>query len=237
MRGAPAIGVTGALALAVHLISGGRGSQFTSVEACLQDIGDTMDYLVTRSVFWCCLRGLQQLFGGIAKTHRQQLANCAQQPSLPHFVSFLLFFTAAAPLLSTCLTQPSSSRQWRQQQQHSQAPLPHQSPAQSLRRLRPHCSRTLTLTRCGRLYRRSSRHTACGFVDGWGHIILVLFSTAAKSSSGAPFLQHSPSTLVCVSLLLLPTLSARRPLALLVLLRCCQRWLLVAVRMRAQVAR
>lgn len=48
VRGAPAIGVTGALALAVHLISGGRGAQYSSVQACLDDIRDTMDYLVTR---------------------------------------------------------------------------------------------------------------------------------------------------------------------------------------------
>lgn len=55
MRGAPAIGVTGALALAVHLISGGRGKQYSSVEACLKDIADTMDYLVTRcGVGWGC---------------------------------------------------------------------------------------------------------------------------------------------------------------------------------------
>jgi methylthioribose-1-phosphate isomerase len=49
VRGAPAIGVTGALALAVHLISGGRGKQYSSVQDCLDDIGRTMDYLVTRS--------------------------------------------------------------------------------------------------------------------------------------------------------------------------------------------
>jgi len=48
VRGAPAIGVTGALALAVHLISGGRGKQYSSVDDCLKDIADTMDYLVTR---------------------------------------------------------------------------------------------------------------------------------------------------------------------------------------------
>jgi methylthioribose-1-phosphate isomerase len=48
VRGAPAIGVTGALALAVHLISGGRGKQYSSVQACLDDIAATMDYLVTR---------------------------------------------------------------------------------------------------------------------------------------------------------------------------------------------
>lgn len=50
VRGAPAIGVTGALALAVHLISGGRGKQYSSVQDCLDDISKTMDYLVTRSV-------------------------------------------------------------------------------------------------------------------------------------------------------------------------------------------
>jgi hypothetical protein len=50
VRGAPAIGVTGALALAVHLIAGGRGKQYSSVQACLDDITATMDYLVTRWV-------------------------------------------------------------------------------------------------------------------------------------------------------------------------------------------
>lgn len=48
VRGAPAIGVTGALALAVHLISGGRGEQYSTVQDCLDDISKTMDYLVTR---------------------------------------------------------------------------------------------------------------------------------------------------------------------------------------------
>ncbi|WIA19547.1 hypothetical protein OEZ85_004156 [Tetradesmus obliquus] len=47
VRGAPAIGVTGALALAVHLISGGRGKQYASVQACLDDVASTMDCLVT----------------------------------------------------------------------------------------------------------------------------------------------------------------------------------------------
>ena len=55
VRGAPAIGVTGALALAVHLISGGRGQQYSSVQACLDDIRETMDYLVTR--WGACARG------------------------------------------------------------------------------------------------------------------------------------------------------------------------------------
>lgn len=47
VRGAPAIGVTGALALAVHLISGGRGKQYTGVDAAVSDIGVTLDFLVT----------------------------------------------------------------------------------------------------------------------------------------------------------------------------------------------
>lgn len=36
------------MALAVHLISGGLGKQYSSVEACVQDIAATMEYLVTR---------------------------------------------------------------------------------------------------------------------------------------------------------------------------------------------
>lgn len=56
MRGAPAIGVTGALALAVHLIAGGRGRQYSSVQACLDDVTHTMDYLVTR---WAGRAGMQ----------------------------------------------------------------------------------------------------------------------------------------------------------------------------------
>jgi methylthioribose-1-phosphate isomerase len=50
VRGAPAIGVTGALALAVHLVNGGAGKQYSSVQECVQDIHKTMDYLVTRWV-------------------------------------------------------------------------------------------------------------------------------------------------------------------------------------------
>jgi hypothetical protein len=48
VRGAPAIGVTGALALAVHLISGGNGQQYSSLQACVDDIAESLDYLVTR---------------------------------------------------------------------------------------------------------------------------------------------------------------------------------------------
>ena len=48
VRGAPAIGVTGALAMAVHIISGGNGSQYASVQAAVEDVAKTMDYLVTR---------------------------------------------------------------------------------------------------------------------------------------------------------------------------------------------
>lgn len=43
-----AIGVTGALALAVHLLNNGSGKQYASVDECLADIQKTMDYLVTR---------------------------------------------------------------------------------------------------------------------------------------------------------------------------------------------
>jgi methylthioribose-1-phosphate isomerase len=48
VRGAPAIGVTGALALAVHLTNKGTGKQYSSVEECVQDVHKTMDFLVTR---------------------------------------------------------------------------------------------------------------------------------------------------------------------------------------------
>lgn len=48
VRGAPAIGVTGALALAVDLVSKGAGSQFADAAAAVQGISDTLDYLVTR---------------------------------------------------------------------------------------------------------------------------------------------------------------------------------------------
>jgi methylthioribose-1-phosphate isomerase len=48
VRGAPAIGVTGALALAVDLVSKGAGSQFADVQAAVQGISETLDYLVTR---------------------------------------------------------------------------------------------------------------------------------------------------------------------------------------------
>ena len=49
VRGAPAIGVTGALALAVELHSNkGAGSSFTSADDAVKYIFETLDYLVTR---------------------------------------------------------------------------------------------------------------------------------------------------------------------------------------------
>lgn len=113
VRGAPAIGVTGALALAVHLIAGGRGRQYSSVQACLDDVTHTMDYLVTRCA------------GGVPA------CTSAQPPSKPpHRVGALtapaplLLAPAAAPLLSTCPTQQSSSRRWQLQLQQRLAPQP-----------------------------------------------------------------------------------------------------------------
>ena len=49
MRGAPAIAITGALALAVELQLQGSGSQFSSAQAANQWIEEKLDYLVTRS--------------------------------------------------------------------------------------------------------------------------------------------------------------------------------------------
>jgi|LauGreSBDMM110SN_4_FD.fasta_scaffold187737_2 spore maturation protein SpmB len=49
VRGAPAIGVTGALSLAVDLVANhGAGGSFASVEETQKYIFDTLDYLVTR---------------------------------------------------------------------------------------------------------------------------------------------------------------------------------------------
>ncbi len=51
VRGAPAIGVTGALALAVHL-AGGQGADgyraYASAAECAADVRKVMDFLVTR---------------------------------------------------------------------------------------------------------------------------------------------------------------------------------------------
>ncbi len=49
VRGAPAIGVTGALTLAVELHTNkGAGSAFGSVQEAVDFINSTLDYLVTR---------------------------------------------------------------------------------------------------------------------------------------------------------------------------------------------
>lgn len=47
VRGAPAIGVTGALSLAVELRQGGNGKQFSTVEEAASKIGELLDFLVT----------------------------------------------------------------------------------------------------------------------------------------------------------------------------------------------
>ena len=48
VRGAPAIAIAAALALAVDLSSTGAGSQFPTAEAAGQHIQKQLDYLVTR---------------------------------------------------------------------------------------------------------------------------------------------------------------------------------------------
>ena len=49
VRGAPAIGVTGALALAVDLNNNhAGGAKFSSTEQAVRHVADTLDYLVTR---------------------------------------------------------------------------------------------------------------------------------------------------------------------------------------------
>ena len=49
VRGAPAIGVTGALSLAVDLVANkGAGAAFSSVAETETYIVETLDYLVTR---------------------------------------------------------------------------------------------------------------------------------------------------------------------------------------------
>lgn len=48
VRGAPAIGVTAALALAVELHCGGGGGQFGSTSEAIAHVGSRLDYLVTR---------------------------------------------------------------------------------------------------------------------------------------------------------------------------------------------
>ena len=51
MRGAPAIGVTGALSLAADLVTNKRaGGAFASVAEAQAYIVETLDYLVTRCV-------------------------------------------------------------------------------------------------------------------------------------------------------------------------------------------
>lgn len=48
VRGAPAIGVSAALGLAIELHNGGSGSQFGSASEAVDHIGARLDYLVTR---------------------------------------------------------------------------------------------------------------------------------------------------------------------------------------------
>ncbi len=48
VRGAPAIAIAAALALAADLVAAGSGRQFSSAEAAAQHIKEQLDYLVTR---------------------------------------------------------------------------------------------------------------------------------------------------------------------------------------------
>lgn len=48
MRGAPAIAIAAALALAVDLVNQGGGAQFDSAQAAYNYITEQLDYLVTR---------------------------------------------------------------------------------------------------------------------------------------------------------------------------------------------
>ena len=48
VRGAPAIAIAAALALAVELVNGGGGAQFSSAQAAYIHITEQLDYLVTR---------------------------------------------------------------------------------------------------------------------------------------------------------------------------------------------
>lgn len=48
VRGAPAIAVTAALALAVDLINAGSGTQFATAQDASLYISQQLDYLVTR---------------------------------------------------------------------------------------------------------------------------------------------------------------------------------------------
>jgi hypothetical protein len=73
VRGAPAIGVTGALSLAVDLVSKGAGSQFADVQAAVQGISETLDFLVTR---WGLGPGWRPAGPG-----GEQLAEGVRQPS------------------------------------------------------------------------------------------------------------------------------------------------------------
>lgn len=50
MRGAPAIAIAGALALAVELQNGGAGKQFSAAQDAQKHIQESLDYLVTRCV-------------------------------------------------------------------------------------------------------------------------------------------------------------------------------------------
>ncbi len=50
VRGAPAIAIAAALALAAELVNQGGGAQFESAQAAYQKITEQLEYLVTRCV-------------------------------------------------------------------------------------------------------------------------------------------------------------------------------------------
>jgi len=91
VRGAPAIAIAAALALATELIDSGSGRQFSSADAAAQHIKKQLDYLVTR--WQTCVQqhpdvrqhvlqpvASKALASYIARTRQLQLMFCLLQP-------------------------------------------------------------------------------------------------------------------------------------------------------------
>lgn len=55
VRGAPAIAIAAALALAAQLVASDAGHQFSSAKEAAQHVKEELEYLVTRWVLSCCL--------------------------------------------------------------------------------------------------------------------------------------------------------------------------------------
>lgn len=55
VRGAPAIAIAAALALAAQLVASDAGHQLSSAKEAAQHVKEELDYLVTRWVLSCCL--------------------------------------------------------------------------------------------------------------------------------------------------------------------------------------